>query len=667
MKSLKGIIASGIALVLLAACSDSKREFYAEFDRVSDSLRAASPSVGKLIDEELKNAKDSDEYYCCLLHRAQYLSLSDPDSMNKIVDRVMPWLDKKEKTPRLHTLYGIAEVCKASYFMSKGQYDSVKVHAERGYDNYFVSNRKKYLPVCCSIIGSCESLVGNHLGASRWFRRGMVILDSLHLPRTDGAALYQQMAMTYMTMGDNDEAEDLLKQMEHFVDSVGMELKLQHYNNYAALLIMEERYDESLKKLKVLDDMLGKNRQAAPYFNALCYVNMAGAYFHLDSLDKARQCADSAEVAFKKIGLAEGLLATNTVRLGIATEEGQLAKAAQYAAATSALANSNDITTRQEWMRMKQNYYLKCGDYHNAYLALKQFSDTNDSVRVANGRLRAIDLQEQFRSDRLAMQNQLLLKEKSEHKMKTLLWAIVALGVICSLVAFLIIKNLTWKRRHLKSDMDNLRLQLEKTRSQISPHFIFNAISTHLPDKDDKQYETLMRLTKLIRSNLDNARKEEVSLREEIGFVNDYVDVQRTMIDGELDYTVDVKDESLLDTTTLPSMFVQILAENALIHGLKGKEGEKRLSISVDDIGGKTRIAVQDNGRGFDIRRYNTDNRGRLGLNIIRNTVSILNRQKVYNGDMSFDITNTTGDDGKITGCRCSLIIPRQGEGGCDE
>ena len=97
-------------------------------------------------------------------------------------------------------------------------------------------------------------------------------------------------------------------------------------------------------------------------------------------------------------------------------------------------------------------------------------------------------------------------------------------------------------------------------------------------------------------------------------------------------------------------MLIQILVENAILHGLKEVEGEKRLRIKVDTNEQEARICVSDNGPGFDIRQYNS-NRSRTGLNIIRTTVAIFNEEYATATKMHFDIKNDNG-------CHATITIP---------
>ena len=101
-------------------------------------------------------------------------------------------------------------------------------------------------------------------------------------------------------------------------------------------------------------------------------------------------------------------------------------------------------------------------------------------------------------------------------------------------------------------------------------------------------------------------------------------------------------------------MFIQIPVENAIKHGLRQKEGEKRLSISIQKEEASTIIRIQDNGGGFSAPRSNTDNTG-LGLKIITQTICMLNENNKVKLDLSIhNITTETGE----AGSEVQLVIP---------
>ncbi len=108
----------------------------------------------------------------------------------------------------------------------------------------------------------------------------------------------------------------------------------------------------------------------------------------------------------------------------------------------------------------------------------------------------------------------------------------------------------------------------------------------------------------------------------------------------------------------VPSMFIQILVENAIKHGLKNKEGHKQLNVSVQHNDNGTDICVEDNGIGFDIRRSNSSST-KTGLDIIRTSIMIINRHNKHN-KIKFQIHNIITDDGRIEGCESMLHIPME-------
>jgi len=150
----------------------------------------------------------------------------------------------------------------------------------------------------------------------------------------------------------------------------------------------------------------------------------------------------------------------------------------------------------------------------------------------------------------------------------------------------------------------------------------------------------------------------EVSLNEELEFVNQYVEVEKYLLGDDFSYHLEVARDVPLGQIFLPSMFVQILVENAFVHGLKGWDGSKLLQVKVDQLlDGSIQIAVIDNGPGFDIRSVG---KKRTGLNIITQTITIFNEHNRGRGKMTFSLRNLTDADGKVTGCESRLSINKK-------
>lgn len=137
--------------------------------------------------------------------------------------------------------------------------------------------------------------------------------------------------------------------------------------------------------------------------------------------------------------------------------------------------------------------------------------------------------------------------------------------------------------------------KLDTLRSQLRPHFLFNtlnAISVFMTEDANKAQQMLLRLSTLLRRSLDE-EAHEVPLQVELGFVNDYIEIQRGRFGDQL--VVDVAIEPDVLSARVPVFLLQPLLENAIEHGkseyqaatiaLRAGRDQDMLSITVTDNG----------------------------------------------------------------------------------
>ena len=169
---------------------------------------------------------------------------------------------------------------------------------------------------------------------------------------------------------------------------------------------------------------------------------------------------------------------------------------------------------------------------------------------------------------------------------------------------------------------------------------------------NEQDANELLDLTKLIRANLDLSCRLDVTLREELDFVKRYVHVEKQMVGDDFEFRIDLPKAVDIDSVRIPSMFVQILVENAFVHGLKGWDGHKSIHIKIDKKEKATSITVKDNGPGFDIRSVG---KKRTGLSVITQTIAIVNERN--KSKMTFSLNNEQ-ECGKNIGCVATIVIP---------
>jgi two-component sensor histidine kinase len=150
----------------------------------------------------------------------------------------------------------------------------------------------------------------------------------------------------------------------------------------------------------------------------------------------------------------------------------------------------------------------------------------------------------------------------------------------------------------LESNLANARLSA--LRAQLHPHFLFNSLNAiaALLRRDPRLAEaTLMSLSDLLRLALSQAEKQQVPLREEMNFVNRYLEIQQTRFGDKLRVEQDIA-PAILDCL-VPTLLLQPLVENAIRHGIEPAENSGLLRISADRRNGKLVMTVEDDGVGL--------------------------------------------------------------------
>jgi len=177
-------------------------------------------------------------------------------------------------------------------------------------------------------------------------------------------------------------------------------------------------------------------------------------------------------------------------------------------------------------------------------------------------------------------------------------WAIVGLSL--ALAYYHEAQERTLKASQLETRL--VEAQLQTLQRQLQPHFLFNtlhAISALMHKDVDKADRMLMRLAELLRLTLDKVGVAEVRVKDEIEFLEKYLQIEQTRFQDRLSVTFDVQPETL--DARVPTLVLQPLVENAIKHGIGPRSGPGRLEISVRHEGAWLRMEIRDNGEGLSL------------------------------------------------------------------
>ncbi|HXX16289.1 MAG TPA: histidine kinase [Candidatus Eremiobacteraceae bacterium] len=219
------------------------------------------------------------------------------------------------------------------------------------------------------------------------------------------------------------------------------------------------------------------------------------------------------------------------------------------------------------------------------------------------------------------------------------------LGTLMSVAAPLKIWNNTRIEMNLERHQQLLlRARMDALSSQINPHFLFNTLNTVtalIRLDPDTARGVVLKLSNILRRLL---RKHEtfVPLREELAFIDDYLDIEVARFGADnLDIVKQIGEDTL--ETFIPSMLLQPIVENSLKHGLAPKLGGGRILLRTANRDGRLHIQIEDNGVGISEDKLPHVYVEGIGLSNVRERLRVL-----YGADFHLQISSLEGQGTKI-------------------
>lgn len=182
--------------------------------------------------------------------------------------------------------------------------------------------------------------------------------------------------------------------------------------------------------------------------------------------------------------------------------------------------------------------------------------------------------------------------------------------------------------------------QLSALRLQLHPHFLFNTLNTisSLMDISKKDAQKMVsQLGTLLRTALDKDKRQTVTLREELDFIKNYLDIEQVRFNDRLVVDYKVAENAL--EHSVPSLILQPLVENAIKHGFSKKADNGRIEIVADTMpDNRLRISVRDDGHGSSRVNGELFSSG-IGLKNVRDRLEL-----IYKKSASLEVQSMKGN-----------------------
>lgn len=146
--------------------------------------------------------------------------------------------------------------------------------------------------------------------------------------------------------------------------------------------------------------------------------------------------------------------------------------------------------------------------------------------------------------------------------------------------------------------------EIKALQAQISPHFLFNSLNTIVSlvrIEPAKARKLLVSLSHFLRQNLTATTVSVTTLEQELRHVKAYLSIEEARFVDRLEVNYDIDEGALLEN--IPPLTLQPIVENAVKHGIKDKEQDCFIKISINKLDGLTMVKVEDNGQGMSKER----------------------------------------------------------------
>lgn len=549
-----------------------------------------------------------------------------------------------------------------------------------------------------------EDIQQNKLALQR-YEQAETIFSQTKLPELRALNFYH-IGQLYVQLGNLTIAEKNLNHALEQTNQLTVQLKCQEaladvavqsgdldrgLQQYNTLLSRKKPPLDSLtyarieaKKAQVFLQQNNRAQAEQSYINSINNVNIKTQsvskkdYELIEQANQALQeddVADSIKINLslntlegqKKQDFPKDILVKEQLQLAeLYKERGEIDKAEAYVKASEALLDEV-VNPAQKAAIYKKASEIKTskGEHELALVEYKKYVAANELIfqkkqAELNRKINILETQKNIdlreKDYEVEERDAALLNNRIQ--IQQLIIGFLSLLLLAALASFyFIMKNIKARRKA------NQLLYLKSLRTQMNPHFIFNALNSvnNFIAKNDERAANkfLTDFSRLMRMVLDYSQKDFVAFDEEIQLIELYTKLEHLRFRDKFEYTINK--DPLLNAADLeiPPMLIQPFIENAIWHGLRYKEEKGQLTFAIQQEAEAIIIAIQDNGIGRDkskaLKTKNQQKYKSTGLENVQKRIALIN--EIYHKNYSIAIADLSPKK-EDKGTTVKIIIP---------
>lgn len=465
-------------------------------------------------------------------------------------------------------------------------------------------------------LGACYQVLGKYKLSEKYLLRDLALKEESQKTR-DIINTLINLGKNYSLQEEKEKALNTYKRALELAESKGSsKQKAVIYSNIGVIYSGQRKYEEALL-----------------YFKKAYEINLSKSL--IKGIINTRINIASVRIKQNKLKIAEDLI--------LEAQE---------------LALKHDLKQEQKAVfQIFTTLYKMKKDYKKAIGYMEKKQALADSIMNLELAKKIEEMQIRFETSEKEHQiKDLLTKneiEKLEADNRQKNYYLIIFFLILSLLVFTFI----YYRRKSRDREQKILLNQKLLRSQMNPHFIFNAlnsINTFIFGNKPKEASIfLSRFAKLMRNILESSRNEYITLEKEIETLKCYLELEKLRLSAKFSYDIITDDILDIEEIEIPSMLIQPFVENAFKHGfkqnIKGSEIRIEFKLVSENL---LQCYIIDNGVGIDSSLKRAGHNS-YSTSIIDERLQILNKKK--------DQVKLKIYDRKVEneqGTKVSLIIP---------
>ena len=653
-----------LGFVLLGACAPGDKEdvytemrAFEDFSHINgDSVAIVPRKVRLKAFQKMEEAKDSlVKYNYLAMTLKTYLITSQLDSAQIVIQQIHDFIERQHSSSQMADLESECFNMKGNIFARVGNMDSAEICFRKAYELRMRGTRIEVVPDILMNLADANNRLGKLDIGAAWYRRALLMCDSLHMASTKKPPIYYGLAQVYVTMRDFEQCDYYYNLAGESYDSMLPYEKYIYLNNRGTSYYYREDYQTAIKYFQKVIDLVEGYADMSFELN-LGRLNLGDCYLQLNMVDLAVKYINECQLFFEGMGVSTALyyIDTQKIELALLQKDFQEARRLLSESVVPPGIDPDMVHIRNKYL---QQFYEETGNYKRAYHYLQRNNQLDDSIRNERVRMRTADLTLRYQQDSTLIAHRVLLQEQKNkvlvlRQTQFVVFAVAVVSILTAVFLYLYSK----KKRALllaRNHRTVSTLRLENIRNRLSPHFIFNVLNREMAERNVEGKQELSSLVKLMRRNLELAEQLCVTLAEELDFVKTYINLERRSLGPDFHSELKIEKDVQPEQIRIPSMMIQIPVENAVKHALREKEGERNLWVSVCRRGSGICIKITDNGGGY---RPDSRNRGTgTGMKVIMQTIRILNNKNKEAIDVL--VHNVSLQSGEM-GCEVTFWLP---------